>query len=129
MQAIHQLFRRREPTIASALLTLATADAAAFALLERLDLGLPLRTLASVLGVSTVVTLFASIVVYRLSPWHPLARYPGPALRKVSQARTILAAKRGVQYLELKQLHEQHGSIVRTGACLLRQHRLLNDRA
>ncbi|ESK87701.1 cytochrome p450 [Moniliophthora roreri MCA 2997] len=43
-------------------------------------------------------TILSCIVVYRVSPWHPLAAYPGPLL---------LSGTRG--------LHEQYGDVVRIG--------------
>ncbi|KIJ68389.1 hypothetical protein HYDPIDRAFT_24675 [Hydnomerulius pinastri MD-312] len=62
-----------------------------------------------------LITLFASIVAYRVSPYHPLAKYPGPLLCKVSQLWSISIATRGKLHHYRKQLHEQYGSIVRIG--------------
>ncbi|KAF9241320.1 cytochrome P450 [Melanogaster broomeanus] len=62
-----------------------------------------------------LTTLFASIVVYRLSPFHPLAKYPGPILCKVSQLWVVAVVCRGKGHIYRKQLHEQYGCIVRIG--------------
>ncbi|KAF9443751.1 cytochrome P450 [Macrolepiota fuliginosa MF-IS2] len=60
-------------------------------------------------------TLASSIVLYRLSPWHPLARYPGPTLCKMSKLYWALTTRSGQQYKLLAALHEQYGEIVRIG--------------
>ncbi|KAF9229338.1 cytochrome P450 [Gyrodon lividus] len=62
-----------------------------------------------------LTTLFTSIIVYRLSPFHPLAKYPGPVLCKVSQLWAVSIASRGKAHLYRKRLHRQYGSIVRIG--------------
>ncbi|KAJ7161479.1 cytochrome P450 [Mycena crocata] len=56
-----------------------------------------------------------SIVTYRLSPFHPLAQFPGPALGKVSRLWGLWIAWRGYQYLYHKKLHDIYGPYVRTG--------------
>lgn len=60
-------------------------------------------------------TLTASIVVYRLSPFHPLAKYPGPVLAKVSRCWFAHVALKGKQHLVLVELHNRYGDIVRIG--------------
>ncbi|TFK89227.1 high nitrogen upregulated cytochrome P450 monooxygenase 2 [Polyporus arcularius HHB13444] len=62
-----------------------------------------------------VVALLSSIVVYRLSPWHPLARFPGPPLRKVSELVGAYYAAIGKKATAISELHKQYGSVVRTG--------------
>ncbi|KZP29394.1 high nitrogen upregulated cytochrome P450 monooxygenase 2 [Athelia psychrophila] len=55
-------------------------------------------------------------VAYRLSPWHPLARFPGPVACKVS--KSVMAWRTygtGDQHRYIKTLHEAYGDIVRIG--------------
>ncbi|OCH88922.1 high nitrogen upregulated cytochrome P450 monooxygenase 2 [Obba rivulosa] len=60
-------------------------------------------------------SLAASIVLYRLSPLHPLARYPGPLLHKISALDFTRIALRGRPYAYIKRLHEKYGDIIRIG--------------
>ena len=60
-------------------------------------------------------TLISSIIIYRLSPWHPLANYPGPVLAKVSKLWGAVHMARGKTHRTLKSLHEKYGSYVRVG--------------
>ncbi|KAI0792847.1 high nitrogen upregulated cytochrome P450 monooxygenase 2 [Abortiporus biennis] len=60
--------------------------------------------------------LAISIVVYRLSPFHPLASYPGPIPCKISKLWMYLQAKDGKQYLYIRELHKRYCSdIIRIG--------------
>ncbi|OSC97576.1 high nitrogen upregulated cytochrome P450 monooxygenase 2 [Trametes coccinea BRFM310] len=62
------------------------------------------------------LTLLISTALYRLSPYHPLARYPGPIGCKLSKFwMASLAAFTGRQHLYLKRLHERYGDVVRIG--------------
>ncbi len=65
-----------------------------------------------------VLALLSSIVIYRLSPWHPLARYPGPPLRKVSELVGAYYAAIGRKATAISELHKQYGNVVRTGMSL-----------
>ncbi|KAF8640255.1 hypothetical protein AX16_010150 [Volvariella volvacea WC 439] len=60
-------------------------------------------------------TLASSIVIYRLSPWHPLAKYPGPVLHRISKFRLAFEAWGGKQYIHYEKLHEKYGDVVRIG--------------
>ncbi|KAF7288957.1 hypothetical protein MIND_01412300 [Mycena indigotica] len=66
-------------------------------------------------GAIFLASLTASIVAYRLSPWHPLAHIPGPMLAKVSKLWGVSLLIRGNRHLVLKKLHEKHGDFVRIG--------------
>jgi hypothetical protein len=59
--------------------------------------------------------LAASVVAYRLSPFHPLARYPGPLLARVSRFWATRAVLSGVQHKVSHTLFERYGDVVRTG--------------
>lgn len=55
------------------------------------------------------------IVIYRLSPVHPLAHYPGPFPNKISKLWVSYIASTGKLHLYYRKLHEQYGDIVRVG--------------
>ncbi|OBZ68976.1 hypothetical protein A0H81_11349 [Grifola frondosa] len=59
--------------------------------------------------------LVSSILMYRISPFHPLAQYPGPLLNKLSKFFMAYIAGSGKQYLYIQKLHERYGDIVRIG--------------
>jgi hypothetical protein len=59
--------------------------------------------------------LSASVVAYRLSPFHPLARYPGPLLARVSRFWATRVMLSGVQHKVSHDLFERYGDVVRTG--------------
>lgn len=87
MQGIHPFIKRREPSVVQFFSTLFASSIAVLAysvLNENLGLWsatkLAARVIAYFLG-----GLCSSVIVYRLSPWHPLANYPGPALAKLSK--------------------------------------------
>lgn len=70
-----------------------------------------------------VVTTFTShyalillyVALYRLSPFHPLAQYPGPIKNKLSKFTSSYIAAKGKQHVYVRKLHERYGDIVRTG--------------
>ena len=65
------------------------------------------------------VTLGLSIVLYRLSPLHPLAKYPGPVILRISKLAATLQAFRGKQHIFFKKLHDQYGPCVRVGKWMM----------
>ncbi|EJD05634.1 high nitrogen upregulated cytochrome P450 monooxygenase 2 [Fomitiporia mediterranea MF3/22] len=60
-------------------------------------------------------SLLASIACYRLSPWHPLAKYPGPILAKLSKFWIIYIILKGDQLRVVTELHKKYGPYVRLG--------------
>ncbi|KAJ8514807.1 hypothetical protein ONZ45_g7704 [Pleurotus djamor] len=68
------------------------------------------RTIGYYLG-----TLVISVLSYRLSPLHPLARYPGPVLYKATRWWPALVCLSGKQHLRYEELHRQYGNVVRVG--------------
>ncbi|KAJ6570138.1 cytochrome P450 [Mycena vulgaris] len=61
---------------------------------------------------STVIT---SVVLYRVSPFHPLASYPGPIMCKITKLWLAGIALGGKQHLTIKELHRRYGDVVRVG--------------
>jgi hypothetical protein len=55
-------------------------------------------------------------VAYRLSPFHPLAKYPGPVIAKTSKWwAAYYVSSRGDLHRYYKRLHDRYGDVVRTG--------------
>lgn len=113
LKAVHVVFNRWEPLRLDVVLplllllpvTLSSLLAAPYGLFAALGLGMT----------TFYLTLGTSISLYRLSPMHPLARYPGPVLFRISKLVYIWKVWNGKQHLYLKSLHERYGDVVRTG--------------
>ncbi|KAF7292063.1 hypothetical protein MIND_01232400 [Mycena indigotica] len=111
--ANHAYFRRYEPQTAHyPLAALLLQPIALMLTLPDASLTLPNALIASI---SFLGTLSASIVAYRLSPFHPLAHVPGPLLAKISKLWGVNAVLSSRRHLILKRLHDEYGDIVRIG--------------
>ncbi|EKM55975.1 uncharacterized protein PHACADRAFT_209483 [Phanerochaete carnosa HHB-10118-sp] len=107
----HWIFNRWEPTdIPTLFILLLLAPAAASTLL--------IQHHGVTYGVALTfftyhASLLSSITVYRISPFHPLARYPGPLLAKVTRWYLTFIAVGGRQHVVTRRLFEQYGDAVR----------------
>ena len=81
-----------------------------FSLLPSTHLGLFLLLLPC----AALFTYLLGLAVYRLF-FHPLAKYPGPFLAKVTDLYSTYHAWKGDRHLEFWRCHEKYGSIVRFG--------------
>ncbi|OCB86513.1 high nitrogen upregulated cytochrome P450 monooxygenase 2 [Sanghuangporus baumii] len=115
--AVHAIYRRYEPDTSlpfvQIILLIATPSLPAAVFLRHFETSRGLAVLTAF--ALFYVTLIASIVFYRLSPWHPLAKYPGPLLAKISKAWASYHTAKGKLHLDLKKLHEKYGRYVRIG--------------
>ncbi|KAJ7174134.1 cytochrome P450 [Mycena crocata] len=59
--------------------------------------------------------LIFSVLAYRLSPLHPLAKYPGPLACKISKLWLTYVSSRGKLHVYVKELHDKYGPVVRLG--------------
>ncbi|KAF1940971.1 cytochrome P450 [Clathrospora elynae] len=75
-----------------------------------------LLLLASIVGVLTLYIL--GVIVYRIT-LHPLAKYPGPFLAKITDIYLAYYAYKGSRHLTFHRAHEQYGAYVRLGPNLL----------
>ncbi|EJD01469.1 cytochrome P450 [Fomitiporia mediterranea MF3/22] len=60
-------------------------------------------------------TLITSVVLYRISPFHPLAGYPGPLLARITKLYGLAKMASGKNHEWYKKLHEKYGPYVRVG--------------
>ncbi|KAH9847877.1 cytochrome P450 [Lenzites betulinus] len=99
--------------------------AAAFYLLTTSCLSLFLRWLyasgrSALIETATLVSIYAlflisSTILYRLSPWHPLASYPGPLLARLSSLYLTAISGTGRRHVIIDKLHAKYGTYVRVG--------------
>jgi hypothetical protein len=59
--------------------------------------------------------LLTFTALYRLSPFHPLAKYPGPTLAKVTKFYYLYLSARGDAFAVIKAHHDMYGDVVRIG--------------
>jgi hypothetical protein len=76
-----------------------------------------------------ILTLGSSIVIYRISPWHPLAHIPGPAINKITKLWSVWVCFRGDQHRVNKALHNNYGPFLRTGDILSPLFSLISNRS
>lgn len=62
-----------------------------------------------------ILALSFSVIIYRISLFHPLAKYPGPFFARVSRLWWAHASLDGRQHKLMQQLHDKYGDVVRTG--------------
>ncbi|KAH9849213.1 high nitrogen upregulated cytochrome P450 monooxygenase 2 [Lenzites betulinus] len=60
-------------------------------------------------------TLGSSVGLYRVSPWHPLARFPGPLALRLTKLSLASISRGGRRNVYTQQLHQRYGDIVRIG--------------
>ncbi|KAI0357606.1 high nitrogen upregulated cytochrome P450 monooxygenase 2 [Trametes cingulata] len=60
-------------------------------------------------------TMLLTTALYRISPFHRLAGYPGPFPCKLSKFWMACISFTGRQHLYIKSLHEKYGDVVRIG--------------
>ncbi|KAL7277159.1 hypothetical protein ACG7TL_009005 [Trametes sanguinea] len=76
---------------------------------------MPAAAAALVSCATFISTLLLSMALYRLSPFHPLARYPGPLMCKLTKFWMAFLSTTGDQHLYVKRLHDRYGDVVRIG--------------
>ncbi|KAL5498826.1 hypothetical protein ACEPAH_2181 [Sanghuangporus vaninii] len=114
---VHAIYRRYEPDTSvpfvQTILLIAIPSLPAAVFLRHFETSPGLAVLTAL--ALFYVTLITSIVLYRLSPWHPLAKYPGPLPAKISKVWASYHTAKGKLHLDLKKLHEKYGRYVRIG--------------
>lgn len=75
------------------------------------------RTLWCTLGSTRSLhsVLRGTLHIDRLSPFHPMARYPGPMLTKVSKIYMVYVVRKGSPWVWIRRQHQKYGQVVRIG--------------
>ena len=118
MQVVYLYFKEKEPVDVPTVTTLlVVVPTLSISLKNYLNLVSPVYGLASCMPsfFAFYALLLSCMMAYRLSPLHPLSRYPGPLLCKISKLWIIYLAYRGKLHLYYKSLHDTYGPIVRIG--------------
>lgn len=109
--AVHLVYNRYEPRSSIAHLSLLLI----FPLLATLTLSLSNHLLRLYSYLVFLATVSLSVVTYRVSPFHPLSRYPGPLIARISKLWMLHIVHSGRRHIYLKQLHDKYGPYVRIG--------------
>ncbi|KAJ6480316.1 cytochrome P450 [Mycena sanguinolenta] len=111
--ACHLFFKRYEPTDPPRLVALLVVPPLIIALCQKDPRGVfvPLLRCCSLYYAG----LLTSIVAYRMSPIHPLSKYPGPVLCKISKLWLAFVVSRGNLHLYTQELHVEYGPVIRIG--------------
>ena len=112
----HLVFRHFEPksTLSRGALLIVTP---AFLSLPVSYTGRPPYTAVPLAFTAYISALLFFTLAYRLSPFHPLAEYPGPVIAKTSKWWAAYISARGDLHRYYKSLHDRYGDVVRIGWC------------
>lgn len=116
-QLVHLIFRKWEPMRLSVVSLLLFFVPSCLSVLLIPHLGTVSGIAASFLTYYTA--LFTSIILYRISPLHPLHQYPGPLPAKITKWWHTWQVYQGKQHLYLQAMHDRYGDVVRIGALYL----------
>ncbi|KAI0265038.1 high nitrogen upregulated cytochrome P450 monooxygenase 2 [Gloeopeniophorella convolvens] len=114
--AAYLYFKQFEPWRLPTLIALLAAPPAVFSTLlvhDAFFVGRVFEFLASFCIYNALILSYTAI--YRLSPWHPLAKYPGPTLAKLSKWYSVVICASGNQLQHYRALHDRYGDHVRVG--------------
>lgn len=111
----HIYVQKREPTTLRAVFALVLGLPALLHALSRAGLVTLLWDWFGLNALLYNVVLLTSIIVYRLSPFHPLAKYPGPVICRTSRLWAFYKAFSRQQRFYNHQLFERYGDVVRVG--------------
>lgn len=77
----------------------------------------PSQSIHLILAVATTYAISAlfTTVAYRLGPWHPLAKYPGPRWWWITSLKLAQVSYMGKRHFILDDLHKKYGPYMRIG--------------
>ncbi|KAF8519619.1 cytochrome P450 [Hysterangium stoloniferum] len=110
----HGIFSRIEPRRVFVILGLLTLPPCLIPLCLYPWYDIPLKAFITSI-VIYLGSLSLSTVVYRLSPFHPLAHIPGPLICRITRLWAVYIAYTGNQQIYYKYLHDKYGTHVRAG--------------
>ncbi|KAJ7614590.1 high nitrogen upregulated cytochrome P450 monooxygenase 2 [Mycena polygramma] len=111
---LHLLFNKLEARFLKQLLRLMLVLPLAPAVLLLPHYASPIAAWCVAYGIS-YATLTTSVLFYRLSPFHPLSKYPGPIFARLSKIWAIYETYTGKTHVTFLNLHRKYGPVVRTG--------------
>lgn len=85
-----------------------------YASLAYLGVPSPMIRVFSLLATYSVSAIVA-VTTYRLGPWHPLAKYPGPWWWCISSLKLAYVSYLGRRHFVIDNLHKKYGPFVRIG--------------
>ena len=74
----------------------------------------PLTFTCVLVGIYTLSAVLCTIA-YRLSPFHPLFKFPGPLLWRTSNLILAYVSFRGKRHIVVDELHKIYGPLLRIG--------------
>ena len=112
-QASYQCFHHLEPRSKLPLTALIFVVPALLSIPISYHVPWPAAVLLAFVTYGSTVTSFT--LTYRLSSFHPLEKYPGPAIAKTSKLWAAYLSTTGDMHRCYKSLHDRYGDVVRIG--------------